>query len=57
MSTPRILESLEAENFAALGAAVYAQGHLRHYAELVGEPAAELQELYADFDARGAGTT
>ncbi len=43
---PRILESLEAENFAALGAAVYVKGHMRHYAELVGEQAAELQELY-----------
>jgi cytoskeleton protein RodZ len=44
----RILESLEAEDFAALGAAVYARGHLRHYAELVGERPAELQELYAN---------
>ncbi len=44
---PRILESLEAENFAALGAAVYVKGHMRHYAELVGEQAAELQGLYA----------
>lgn len=45
---PRILESLEAEDFAALGAAVYARGHLRHYAELVGEQPAQLQELYAN---------
>src|ERR1700744_2186257 len=44
----RILESLEAEDFAALGAPVYARGHLRHYAELVGESPAELQALYAD---------
>jgi cytoskeleton protein RodZ len=44
----RILESLEAEDFAALGAPVYARGHLRHYAELVGESAPELQTLYAD---------
>jgi cytoskeleton protein RodZ len=44
----RILESLEAEDFAALGAPVYARGHLRHYAELVGESATELQQLYAD---------
>jgi len=43
---PRILESLEAENFGALGAAVYVKGHMRHYAELVGEQSAELQELY-----------
>jgi cytoskeleton protein RodZ len=44
----RILESLEAEDFGALGAPVYARGHLRHYAELVGEPAAQLLELYSN---------
>src|ERR1700743_3967655 len=44
----RILESLEAEDFAALGAPVYARGHLRHYAELVGESPTELHALYAD---------
>jgi cytoskeleton protein RodZ len=42
----RILESLEAEDFAALGAPVYARGHLRRYADLVGEHYAELQSLY-----------
>jgi cytoskeleton protein RodZ len=44
---PQILESLEAENFAALGAPVYVKGHLRHYAELVGESAEALFDLYA----------
>ena len=44
---PRILESLEAEDFAALGAPVYVRGHLRRYAELIGEAAAELQSLYS----------
>jgi cytoskeleton protein RodZ len=44
----RILEWLEAENFAALGAPVYARGHLKHYAELVDESPAQLQALYAD---------
>jgi cytoskeleton protein RodZ len=43
----RILEALEAEDFAALGAEVYVRGHLRRYAELVGESPAELQALYA----------
>ena len=43
----RVLESLEAENFAALGADVYVRGHLRRYAELIGESPHELQELYA----------
>ncbi len=44
---PDILEALEAENFTALGAPVYVKGHLRHYAELVGEPVAPLLDLYA----------
>jgi cytoskeleton protein RodZ len=43
----RILEALEAEDFAALGADVYVRGHLRRYAEAVGESGAQLQELYA----------
>jgi cytoskeleton protein RodZ len=43
----RILEALEAEDFAALGAAVYVRGHLRRYAELIGEQYAELQSLYS----------
>jgi cytoskeleton protein RodZ len=43
----RILEALEAENFAVLGADVYIRGHLRRYAEAVGESSAQLQELYA----------
>jgi cytoskeleton protein RodZ len=45
---PKILEALEREAFEVLGAEVYVRGHLRHYAELVGESAAELQRLYAD---------
>jgi cytoskeleton protein RodZ len=44
---PDILEALEAEKFAALGAPVYVKGHLRHYAELVGEPVEPLLELYS----------
>lgn len=43
----RVLEFLEADNFAPLGADVYVRGHLRRYAELVGESAHELQDLYA----------
>jgi cytoskeleton protein RodZ len=43
----RVLESLEADNFAPLGADVYVRGHLRRYAELVGESPHELQDLYA----------
>ncbi len=44
---PNVLEALEADNFAALGAPVYLKGHLRHYAELVGEPVEPLFELYS----------
>jgi cytoskeleton protein RodZ len=44
---PDVLEALEADNFAALGAPVYVKGHLRHYAELVGEPADALFALYS----------
>jgi cytoskeleton protein RodZ len=44
---PDILEALEADNFAALGAPVFVKGHLRHYAELVGESADALFELYS----------
>ncbi len=43
----RILESLEEEDFEALGAPVYARGHLRHYAELVGESTTQLDEIYS----------
>ena len=42
-----VLEALEADNFAALGAPVYVKGHLRHYAELVGESAEALFALYS----------
>jgi len=45
---PKIVEAIEAENYEALGAPVYARGHIRHYAELVGESATELIALYAD---------
>jgi len=44
---PDLLEALEADDFAALGAPVYVKGHLRHYAELVGESPEALFELYS----------
>jgi cytoskeleton protein RodZ len=43
----RILEALEADDFGALGAAVYVRGHLRRYADLIGEQYAELASLYS----------
>jgi cytoskeleton protein RodZ len=42
----RVLEALEAEQFGALDADVYVRGHLRRYAEALGESPAQLQELY-----------
>ena len=45
---PKIVEAVEADNFEVMGAPVYARGHIRHYAELVGETAAELIALYSD---------
>jgi cytoskeleton protein RodZ len=45
---PKIVEAIEAENFAALGAPVYARGHIGHYAELVGESGSELNQLYSN---------
>lgn len=43
----KVLEALEAENFEPLGADVYVRGHLRRYADLIGESPAGLQDLYA----------
>lgn len=44
---PRIVDAIEAEDFPALGAPIYARGHIKHYAELVGESVQELTALYA----------
>lgn len=43
---PGVLEHLEAEEFAELGAPVFVRGHLRKYAMRLGLPADELVELY-----------
>jgi cytoskeletal protein RodZ len=45
---PKIVEAIESESYEALGAPVYARGHIRHYAELVGESAHELIQIYSD---------
>jgi len=42
----RVVQALEAEDFTALGAEVYVRGHLRRYAEAVGESPTQLLELY-----------
>jgi cytoskeleton protein RodZ len=44
----RVLEALESEQFESLGPPVFARGHLRRYAELVGEQPAQLQGMYAE---------
>ena len=44
---PHLVEALENDRFEQLGASVYVRGHIRHYAELVGESPGELQELYS----------
>jgi cytoskeleton protein RodZ len=45
---PRVLDAIEADDFATLGAPVYARGHIKHYAELVGESPLELNALYSN---------
>jgi cytoskeleton protein RodZ len=45
---PRILDAMEGDDFATLGAPVYARGHIKHYAELVGESPLELNALYSN---------
>lgn len=45
---PQMIEALERDDFAALGAPVYVRGHLRRYAELLDAPAGELLDLYAE---------
>jgi cytoskeleton protein RodZ len=42
-----IIQALEEGRFSALGAPVFVRGHLRRYAELLGEPEAPLQARYA----------
>jgi cytoskeleton protein RodZ len=42
-----IIEALESGRFSALGAPVFVRGHLRRYAEMLGEPEAPLQARYA----------
>jgi len=50
----KVIEALEADRFAELGASVYVRGHLRRYADFVGEPGAELVASYSARDSRPA---
>jgi cytoskeleton protein RodZ len=48
----KVIEALEANRFAELGASVYVRGHLRRFADFVGEPGAELVANYTALTAR-----
>jgi len=43
----KVVEALEADRFAELGASVYVRGHLRRYGDFVGEPGLELVNAYS----------
>ena len=43
----KVIEALEGDRFADLGASVYVRGHLRRYADFVGEPGAEMVKAYS----------
>jgi cytoskeleton protein RodZ len=49
---PKVIEALEADRFAEVGASVYVRGHLKRYADFVGEPGAELVSMYSTREAR-----
>jgi cytoskeleton protein RodZ len=49
---PKVIEALESDRFAELGASVYVRGHLRRYADFVGEQGAELVSAYTAREAR-----
>jgi cytoskeletal protein RodZ len=50
----RVIEALEADRFAELGAPVYVRGHLKRYADFVGENGVELVNLYNARETRQA---
>ncbi len=43
----KVIEALESDRFADLGASVYVRGHLRRYADFVGEQGIELVNAYS----------
>jgi cytoskeleton protein RodZ len=42
----KVIEALEADRFSDLGASVYVRGHLRRYADFVGERGGEMVDAY-----------
>ena len=53
----KVIEALEADRFAELGASVYVRGHLRRYGDFVGEPGAELVSSYTAQGGRATATS
>jgi cytoskeleton protein RodZ len=49
---PKVIEALEADRFAEIGASVYVRGHLKRYADFVGETGGELVAMYNTREAR-----
>lgn len=49
---PKVIEALEADRFADLGASVYVRGHLRRYGDFVGEQGRELVDAYSVRESR-----
>ena len=43
----KVIEALESDRFAELGASVYVRGHLRRYGDFVGEPGVELVNAFS----------
>jgi cytoskeleton protein RodZ len=48
-----VIQALEEERFDSLGAPVYVRGHLRRYADYLGEANGPLQALYAGLQESG----
>jgi cytoskeleton protein RodZ len=48
----KVIEALEADRFSELGASVYVRGHLRRYADFVGEPGIEMVSSYSAREAK-----
>jgi cytoskeleton protein RodZ len=51
---PKVIEALEANRFAEMGASVYVRGHLKRYADFVGEQGSELVSMYTTRESRAA---
>jgi cytoskeleton protein RodZ len=51
---PKVIEALEADRFAEVGASVYVRGHLRRYGDFVGENGTELVSMYGTRETRAA---